>query len=238
MEIKRSGSQPSAKGPAQWFTGTCACARCRRERHIRARRPDGLAHAPAGPDADRDVRGRSRPAMGWTGGRDSSGRRHLVPARREALAWRSADDGDDAHRDSGEARWEARGLAGARHGRAVRRTSEPLTASPTGSSQHRSLATRFRVAAGVPRTIPHRETQPLSVSIAGRRSDNFSKSQRFRLPIDLIKAFGFVLRDDLLQCFHRHRQRRSIHHRLRKAGKAIERRPGLWCPQVRTDNAF
>jgi hypothetical protein len=22
MEIKRSGSQPSAKGPAEWFTGT------------------------------------------------------------------------------------------------------------------------------------------------------------------------------------------------------------------------
>jgi hypothetical protein len=56
--------------------------------------------------------------------------------------------------------------------------------------------------------------------------------------IGLIETFCLVLLDDLLQCFNRHRQRGCIHHCLSKTWKAIERRPGLWCPQVRTDNAF
>ena len=57
MEIKRVGPWPSAKGPSEWFTGTVrigplfeapAPARARRQCHVRARRPHGLAHPPLG----------------------------------------------------------------------------------------------------------------------------------------------------------------------------------------------
>lgn len=71
MEIKRSGSQPSAKGPAEWFSGTV--------------RIDPLFDAP-------------------------------VPARAAG-----ANDDDDPHRNPGEARWPAGGLAGTCHAGAVRR---------------------------------------------------------------------------------------------------------------------
>ena len=98
MDIKRSGSQPSGKGPAEYFTGTVRIdplfqaarsgARRRRERHVRARRSDGVAHAPAGPDADRDGRLRPRPALGRPDRGNPARRRDLVRARREALARR------------------------------------------------------------------------------------------------------------------------------------------------------
>ena len=77
MEIKRSGSQPSGKGPAEWFTGTVridplfnppAPGRAfRRQRHIRTGRPHRMAHPPAGPDPDRDGRLRQGTALGRTG---------------------------------------------------------------------------------------------------------------------------------------------------------------------------
>ena len=74
MEIRRSGSQPSGKGSADWFTGTvridplfqptspARAARC--QRHLRAGRADGVAHASAGSDADRDVRRRAARSAG------------------------------------------------------------------------------------------------------------------------------------------------------------------------------
>ena len=53
MKIKRSGSRPSAKTPAEWFTGTVridplfrarrASARGGQRRHVRARRAHGVA---------------------------------------------------------------------------------------------------------------------------------------------------------------------------------------------------
>ena len=71
MEIKRGGSQPSGKGPAELFHRHRADrsvvrsgrsrTRGRRQRHLRTRRTDGVAHAPIGPDADRD--GRSAAAL-------------------------------------------------------------------------------------------------------------------------------------------------------------------------------
>ena len=90
MEIKRSGSQPSGKGPADYFTGTVridplfeaadpgAC--CRRQRHVRARRPNRMAHASAGPDPDRDGRLRAGAALGRADRGNPAGRRDLVPA--------------------------------------------------------------------------------------------------------------------------------------------------------------
>ena len=66
MEIKRSGTQPSAGGPADYFTGTVRIdplfsppdpARVAMALvHLRARRPHGVAHAPARPNADRHRR--------------------------------------------------------------------------------------------------------------------------------------------------------------------------------------
>ena len=66
MEIKRSGSQPSGKGPADWFTGTVRIdplfertdpARVAgAQRHVRAGCAHRVAHASARPDADRDGR--------------------------------------------------------------------------------------------------------------------------------------------------------------------------------------
>ena len=72
MKIKRSGSQPSGKGPADWFTGTVridplfaanAPARGgRQRRHLRARRAHRMAHASPRADADRHLRPRPRAA--------------------------------------------------------------------------------------------------------------------------------------------------------------------------------
>ena len=74
MEIKRTGSRPSGKGPAEYFTGTVRIdplfeairsgARRRRQRHLRARRPHRLAHASARPDPDRHGRLRVGAARG------------------------------------------------------------------------------------------------------------------------------------------------------------------------------
>ena len=66
MEIKRSGSQPSGKGPDAYFTGTVRIdplfqapdpATCAwRECDFRVRRSHGMAHPPAWADLDRHVR--------------------------------------------------------------------------------------------------------------------------------------------------------------------------------------
>jgi hypothetical protein len=66
MEIKRVGSQASAKGPSDWFTGTVRnrstlpgaragiCARCACD--LRAGCADSVAHASAWADAHRHGR--------------------------------------------------------------------------------------------------------------------------------------------------------------------------------------
>ena len=62
MEVKRNGSQTSGRGPGEYFTGSVRIdplfeapdpARARRERHVRAWRPFGMAHTSARADADR-----------------------------------------------------------------------------------------------------------------------------------------------------------------------------------------
>ena len=98
MNITRAGSQPSNKGPADWFTGTvrvdplftapAPAARPWRQGHVRARRPHGMAHAPARADADRDGGLRPGAARGRPGRGDPARRRGLVPAWRKALARR------------------------------------------------------------------------------------------------------------------------------------------------------
>ena len=66
MDIKKNGSQPPSKGPAEYFTGTVRIdplfeapdpARTRRrKRHLRARCPLGVAYPSAWADPDRHVR--------------------------------------------------------------------------------------------------------------------------------------------------------------------------------------
>jgi hypothetical protein len=59
MKIKRSGSQPFTKGPAEWFTGdvridplfpAAAFPRLRPVGDVRTRRAYRLAYLPAGPE--------------------------------------------------------------------------------------------------------------------------------------------------------------------------------------------
>ena len=72
MEIKRNGSQPSGKGPAEYFTGTVRIdplfqlpgPRPRRQCHLRAGGTDRLAHPPAGSDPDHDGWLRPSAALG------------------------------------------------------------------------------------------------------------------------------------------------------------------------------
>ena len=72
MDIKRSGSQPSGKGQAEYFTGSV--------------RIDPLSQAPAGPDPDRDGWLRTCKELGRPGREDSARGFDLVPARGKALA--------------------------------------------------------------------------------------------------------------------------------------------------------
>src|SRR6185437_3810102 len=88
-----------------------------------------MAHASARPDARYYGWQRLGTARRWTHRGDSSRRRGLVFARREALAWSDADHGHDAHRHSGEKGWEGGRLDGARQ----RRTIPKMTLRARGS---------------------------------------------------------------------------------------------------------
>src|SRR3954464_5872837 len=109
MDIKRVGSQASAKGRAEWFTGTV-----RVDPLFSAPDPARVGgasvtfepgartawHASARPDADRQLRPWLGAARGWARGGDTAGGRRRVPARREALARRFRHHGHDAPRHS------------------------------------------------------------------------------------------------------------------------------------------
>ena len=129
MDIKRIGSRPSAKGPADWFTGTV-----RIDPLFDAPEPARVAGASVTFEPGTRTAWHTHPlgqtlivisGCGWAqreGGprRGNPPRRcHLVLARREALARRDRIDGDDAYRRAGEVEWQAGGLDGASHRRAV-----------------------------------------------------------------------------------------------------------------------
>src|SRR5437879_8659360 len=71
-----------------------------------------MAHPSAGSDTDHHCRLRARAELGWSSQSDSTGRRHLVPAGREALAWRDADHRHDSHRNPGTPPRQGRQLDG------------------------------------------------------------------------------------------------------------------------------
>src|SRR5258708_24568583 len=96
MEIKRVGSQPSSKGPAEWFTGTV-----RVDPLFQANAPARASGAsitfepgarttwhthPFGSDNDRDLRLRLGATRGWPNRVNSAWRCGAVPARGKALA--------------------------------------------------------------------------------------------------------------------------------------------------------
>lgn len=74
MQINRAGSQPSAKGPSEYFTGTVRVDPLFERKNparvtggdgnLRTLRSFGVAYASAGPDSDRDAWLRARPALG------------------------------------------------------------------------------------------------------------------------------------------------------------------------------
>ena len=129
MEIKRIGSQPSIKGPADWFTGTVridplfdpnASARAgaatvtfepgaRTAWHTHPLGQRLIVTAGCG-----RVQTRRRPDRG-----NPTGRCRLVSTRREALARCRANYCHDAYRHSGSARWQGRRLDGKGQRRAI-----------------------------------------------------------------------------------------------------------------------
>lgn len=144
MEIKRVGSQPSGKGPADWFTGTV-----RIDPLFQANAPARAVGAsvtfepgartawhthPLGTDPDRHRRLWLGAARGRAGRGDSAGRRGLVSAGREALARRHSHHCHDANRHSGTPRRQDRRLAGEGHRRAVRQVT-PLVLCPAAVSR-------------------------------------------------------------------------------------------------------
>ena len=113
MDIKRSGSQPSAKGPAEYFTGTVRIDPLF-EAHDPARTlgasvtfeqacSDSMAHPPVGTDPDRDGWLWSCTALGRIDRANSVRGRDLVRAGPEALARCHGNHGYDAHRHCGKA---------------------------------------------------------------------------------------------------------------------------------------
>src|SRR6266699_4870902 len=90
-----------------------------RPRDLRARRSNGMAHPPTGPDPHRHGRIRMGAAMGGSSRRNPAGRCCLHPAGSEALAWSHSSHGRDPYRHSGTARREGRRVAGAGQRRTI-----------------------------------------------------------------------------------------------------------------------
>ncbi len=117
MEIKRSGSQSSGNGPADYFTGTV-----RIDPMFSAPVPARVSGASVTFEPGARSAWHTHPlgqtlivtaGNGWAqreGGPIEDIR--PVSAERETLARRFADHGDDAHRDPGSARWQGRRLDG------------------------------------------------------------------------------------------------------------------------------
>ena len=117
MEIKRSGSQPSRKGPAEYFTGAVRVdplfqagdpPRVSGGQVTFEPGPDRVAHPPARSDAAYHLRPGVGAARGRSDRRGPARRRGLVSGWIEALAWGDAHDSYDAHRHHGIAGWKER----------------------------------------------------------------------------------------------------------------------------------
>jgi len=128
MDIKRSGSQPSSKGPAEWFTGVV-----RIDPLFEAPEPARVRGASVTFEPGARTAWHTHPlgqtlivtfGLGWAQRwgdaiEEIRPRRGLVSAGREALAWRNARDGDESHCRPRSAEWKGRRLDGTRDRRAV-----------------------------------------------------------------------------------------------------------------------
>ena len=129
MEIKRNGSQPSGKGSADYFTGTV-----RIDPLFQASEPARGTGASVTFEPGARTAWHTHPlgqtlivttgvgrVQRWGGPVEEirPGDVVLVSARREALARRFTDDGNDPHRHPGASGWQGGRLAGARDRRAI-----------------------------------------------------------------------------------------------------------------------
>src|SRR3954451_24959547 len=117
MELKRNGSQPSQKGPDEYFTGSV-----RIDSPFQATEPgraggaivifepgaDRMAFPSTGADTDRRFRLRLGAERGLTESRNSTRRHSLVPAKRAELARRNANHLRDTRRHRRSARRQGR----------------------------------------------------------------------------------------------------------------------------------
>jgi hypothetical protein len=133
MDIKRAGSQPSGKGPTDWFTGTV-----RLDPLFQASAPARVGGASVTFEPGARTAWHTHPlgqtliitaGCGWVqrdGGpsRGNPPRRcRVVSPRREALAWCHAENGNDAHRHSGIAGWQIGRVVGEGERRTIRKMS-------------------------------------------------------------------------------------------------------------------
>ena len=144
MKITRSNAQPSRKGPAENFTGSV-----RVDTPFRATEPARAGGAFVTFEPGARTAWHTHPlgqtlivtmGCGWVQsrrraeGRDTAGRRGVVSARRQTLAWRHGNSGNDPHRHFRSARrqdgrldgeGERRAVQGLRPGRLVPRVRHP-----------------------------------------------------------------------------------------------------------------
>ncbi len=145
MDIKRNGSRPSGKGPEAWFTGTV-----RVDPLFQVGDPTRLSGGQVTFEAGARTMWHTHPlgqtlivtsglgwvqCEGWADRGNPSRRRHLVSARREALAWRDGDDRDDPYRHYGIARRQQRRLDGKGQRRAIPQMSSCAGCTPTQTNQ-------------------------------------------------------------------------------------------------------
>ena len=129
MDIKRSGSQPSGKGPADWFTGTV-----RIDPLFEAPEPARVVGASVTFEPGARTAWHTHPlgqtlivtagcgwAQRWGGPVEEIRPGDVVwfPPGEKHWHGADADDGDDAHRHSGEARRQGRRLDGKGQRRAI-----------------------------------------------------------------------------------------------------------------------
>lgn len=120
VKITRIGSQPSVKGPAEYFTGVV-----RVDSPFKGSEPARvsgamvtfepgtcLALTSARPDADHYGRSRFNPSMGRSDTGNEAGRHCLDSSRSQALPWSHDDNRHDSHCHSGDPRGQSGRLDG------------------------------------------------------------------------------------------------------------------------------
>ena len=178
MDIIRAGSQPSGKGPAEYFTGTVRIdplnappEPARVSMALVTFEPGARTawHTPARADAHRHRRMRPGAARGWPDRGNPPWRRCVVPTRGEALARGRAGHGNEPHSHPGKAERLAGGLDGAGDRRAISGPAHdglavtcPTSSSSSGPNQRRKAGIGRRHYAGRDAAVRLRRRRGLS----------------------------------------------------------------------------